>query len=189
MTKKNFPPSRYVLLIIVTGLLALSGFAGFRLYPTLSQTDTTGISLFILAAMAGIASLFSPCSFPLLLTVMARRVGDENGRIPPLLHFATAFTIGTTLFLLLTGAAISLGAAPLISRVTFTSVAGRVLRFLVGTLLIGLGLWQVRGRSLTMGWLNAALQPLWRTQFRLRRRRSTLSAGLYGFGYILAGFG
>jgi cytochrome c biogenesis protein CcdA len=189
MIKKNFLPSRYLLLIIVTGLLALSGYAGFRLYPTLSQTGATDTSLFILAAMAGIASLFSPCSFPLLVTVLSRRVGEENGRFTSLLHFATAFTIGTILFLLLTGAIISLGAAPLISRITFTSIAGRVLRFFVALLLIGVGWWQVRGRSLTMGWLNTALQPLWRMQFRLRRRRSTVSAGLYGFGYILAGFG
>ena len=95
-TDKLKSANRYLLLIIGTSLLALSGFVGFELYPAFA--GATGIILFILAAMAGIASLFSPCSFPLLVTVLARRVGEENGRFTPLLHFTTAFTVGTTLF-------------------------------------------------------------------------------------------
>lgn len=172
-------------------LFGILGYAIFDLYSRQSQLEAVGISLFMLAIMAGIASLFSPCSFPLLLTLLARNVGERNGRSSstPLLRFAIAFSAGTTLFLLLTGTAISLGAAPLISRITFTSIAGWVLRFIVGTLLIGFGWWQTRGRSLNFGQLNAGLQPLWHAQARLRRRHSTVSVGLYGFSYILAGFG
>jgi hypothetical protein len=188
MTTSHFG-LRFLLITAVTLLLALAGYTVFRLYPGLT-THAAETGLFLLAVAAGVASLFSPCSFPLLLTVLARRrVEGENGRFIPLLYFASAFAVGTTLFLLLTATAISLGAAPLISRITFTSIAGRVLRFVVGTVLIGISLWQTRGHSLNMGWLNTFLQPLWNAQFRLRRRRSTLSAGLYGFGYILAGFG
>ena len=100
-----------------------------------------------------------------------------------------AFTVGITLFLLLLGSAVGLGAGTLITRFTFTSPAGRGLRLLVGLLLISFGVWQLRAQSLNTRGFNRALQPLWELQFRLRKRQSTLGYGLYGFGYVLAGFG
>jgi hypothetical protein len=93
------------------------------------------------------------------------------------------------LFLLLTGLVLALGAGEWIASFTFTSTTGRLLRLVVGLVLIGFGLWQVGGKSLTFPWLNRALQPLWAKQTQLRRRQTMVSYGLYGFGYTLAGFG
>ena len=121
----------------------------------------------------------------MLLTLLAGE-SSGNGR---LLRSVGAFSIGAALFLLLTGLALALGAGGWIARFTFTSAAGRTLRLLVGLALIGFGVWQLQGRSLNVGWLNQALQPLWYKQTKLRHQKSTLSYGLYGFGYILAGFG
>jgi hypothetical protein len=123
------------------------------------------------------------------VTLLAREAGEGNGRRVRLVRFAAAFALGATLFLLLTGLAVAFGAAPLFARITFTSLTGRILRTVVGLVLIVFGLWQVRGRSLNMGWLNALLQPLWSAQARWRHQRSMFSTALYGFGYILAGFG
>jgi cytochrome c biogenesis protein CcdA len=177
----------YLALIGVVLLLAMAGYSTFALYPRFGLTTTAGSGLLLLAVAAGLASLFSPCSFPLLVTLLARQTdGETRGT---LFYSATAFTVGVMFFLLLLGAAIGLGAGAFISRFTFTSTAGRGLRLLVGLLLISFGVWQLRGRSLNATWLNIALQPLWDRQFRLRQRKSTLSYGLYGFGYVQAGFG
>jgi cytochrome c biogenesis protein CcdA len=175
----------YLLLALGVLLLAAAGYTGYVLYPRFGLPPVAGVGLLALAAAAGIASLFSPCSFPLLMTLLAREAA-ERGR---LIRSAVAFTAGMALFLLLTGLALALGAGEWISAVTFTSTAGRLLRLVVGLVLIGFGLWQVQGKSLTFLWLNRALQPLWTKQAQLRRRQTTVSYGLYGFGYTLAGFG
>lgn len=176
---------RYIWLAAAVFLLSLFGYIGYIMYPRFALNSVTASGLLPLAIMAGVASLFSPCSFPLLLTLLARE-SSADGR---LLRSAGAFAIGAALFLLLTGLALVLGAGSWIAGVTFTSNAGRALRLLVGLVLVCFGLWQLQGRSLNIGWLNQALQPLWHKQSQLRHQRTTLSYGLYGFGYILAGFG
>ncbi|GAB4262631.1 MAG: hypothetical protein Kow0080_00140 [Candidatus Promineifilaceae bacterium] len=176
----------YSVLAMLVLLLALSGFAVFRLYPGLAVTET-GTGLILLAAAAGTASLFSPCSFPLLVTLLARE--SETAGSHRLFRFTVAFVLGASLFLLLLGALLAFGASPLVQQVNFVSPAGRVLRGIVSLFLVGMGVWQVNGRSLNFPGLNRLLAPLWDAQARLRRHRTSLSAGLYGFGYILAGFG
>ena len=168
-------------------LMAMIGYGSFVLYPHLPLPTSAGSGLILLAMMAGMGSLFSPCSFPLLVTLLAREAGTQSKR--SLIHSAIAFTIGAMLFLILVGITLALGSGSTISQFTFNSPSGRLLRVIVGTILIGFGVWQVRGKSLTFAWLNRSLQPLWNQQARLRRRKNSLSYGLYGFGYILAGFG
>ena len=176
---------RYFWLATAVLLISLFGYGGFALYPRLDLNSAAASGLLLLAVMAGIASLFSPCSFPLLLTLLARET-SANGR---LLRSAGAFALGAALVLTLIGLAIAAGTGNWIASVTFTSPLGRILRLLVGLALIGFGTFQIQGKSLNVGWLNRLLQPLWRKQALLRRQQTTLSYGLYGFGYILAGFG
>lgn len=182
----------YPLLSTGVVLVALVGYRAFVAYRQAPLPSAIGISLFALAAAAGFASLFSPCSFPLLLTLMTREAIDTTNRTTSKSHlfrFALIFSLGAVFFLILTGAVMALGAAPIVSRITFTSLAGRLLRVFTGLFLIGVGWWQFQRRSINAGWLNSLLQPLWRAEARLRRQRSSLRIGLYGFGYILAGFG
>jgi cytochrome c biogenesis protein CcdA len=184
---RNHLTYRYLILIGVVLLLAFTGYAAFALYPRFALPTSAGSGLLLLAIMAGLASLFSPCSFPLLITLLAREASTQSRR--SLFRIALAFTMGVMLFLIMTGTILALGAGQLISKFTFTSTAGRFLRLVVGFILIGFGLWQIRGRSLNFVWLTRLLQPLWRTQSKLQRQKTTWSFGLYGFGYILAGFG
>lgn len=182
---------RYLLLVLAVLLVALAGYAGYVLYPRFDLPAATGAGLLILAAGAGLASFFSPCSFPLLATLLARQVrGVEQVEAwARLLRFGAALAAGATLFLLLAGVAIALGVAPLFERVTFTSTAGRALRLVFGSLLVLLGVWQWRGISPGSGAVYQLVRPLMEAQARLRRERPTLAFGLFGFGYILAGFG
>jgi cytochrome c biogenesis protein CcdA len=138
-----------------------------------------------------LASFFSLCSFPLLATLLARQVRDvPRGQAwTRLLRYAAALAVGASLFLLLAGAALAFGAAPLFERVTFTSTAGRLIRGVVGVLLLLLGLLQWRGVSPGSGAVYAVARPFVQAQARLRRERPSLGFGLFGFSYILAGFG
>lgn len=183
----------YVLLIAGVVVLALAGYAGYVLYPRFDLPAVTGLGLFVLAAAAGIGSFFSPCSFPLLAGLLARETGtDKNQATSPTrraLRFATALSVGATLFLLLTGAGIAAGGAPLFEQVTFTSTIGRIIRITVGAVLILLGLVQLDVVPISFGWLADITDPLMRRQARLRRQQPTLGFALLGFGYILAGFG
>ncbi len=75
------------------------------------------------------------------------------------------------------------------ASVTFTSTAGRLLRLLVGALLIVLGLIQLERLPVSLGVVDAFATPLLRSQARERRRRPLLGFTLLGFAYPIAGFG
>lgn len=185
---------RFFLLVAGLLLLALAGYGGYVLYPRFDLPVVTGAGLLFLAVGAGLASFFSPCSFPLLATLLARqaRQAREVKRREAwarLLRFAAALAAGVTLFLMLAGAAIALGAAPLFARVTFASTAGRTIRLATGSVLVLLGVFQWRSVSPGSGTVYRAVKPLMSAQARLRKERPTLAFGLFGFGYILAGFG
>lgn len=181
----------YVAFLLAVLLLAGTGYAAYELYPRFDLPAVTGAGLLLLAAAAGLASFFSPCSFPLLATLLARQVRGVPRRQAwaRLLRFAVSLAAGAVLFLLLAGAAIALGAAPLFERVTFASTAGRLIRGGAGLLLLLLGVLQWRGISPGSDAVYAVAHPLVRVQARMRREHPSLAFGLFGFSYILAGFG
>jgi cytochrome c-type biogenesis protein len=186
--------SRYALLVAALALLALVGYLGYELYPRFDLPAADGAALLVLAAAAGVASFFSPCAFPLLVTVLARETSGtgakseaEHRPLTRALLFAGALSLGAAVFLLLSGAAVALGAGALFESVTFTSVTGRIIRATVGGLLLLFG-------AIQMGLLHNPLahgagKGLMRAQARLRREHPVLGFGLLGFAYLIAGFG
>ena len=75
------PGRRYALLVLAVAALASLAYAGYVLYPRFDLPPLQGAGLLLLAAGAGVASFFSPCAFPLLVTLLARETGaDERGR-------------------------------------------------------------------------------------------------------------
>lgn len=184
---------RYIILAVGVGVLALAGFTGYVVYPRFDLPPESGIGLLILAAGAGIASFFTPCSFPLLLTLLARETKAEGGDVGRLirkaLRFAGALSIGAFVFLVLTGGGIALGAGSLFEEVTFTSSIGIAIRVVIGTLLILLGFIQLEILPVSFDWVWRLVKPLMKTQAKLRRSQPTTAFVLFGFGYLLAGFG
>lgn len=186
--KQNRSPARTKYLILLIGVLvtAISGYAGYAAYPRFNLPPVLGAGLLVLAASAGIASFFSPCSFPLLLTVLARVEGEEKAHP---FERAAALSMGATLFLLLTGGIIAVGGAALLEGVVFTSTAGRVIRISAGILLIFLGLSQAGYLKLPFHRVEGIARRLMKREARLRRSSPFIGFFLFGFFYLVAGFG
>lgn len=179
---------RYLLLAVATAAVSVVGYAGYVLYPRFDLPAATGASLLLLSAAAGIASFFSPCSFPLAVTMLAREAkpGETSGR---LVRSTAWLVLGALAFLILAGALLAAGAGAFFKQVTFTSTAGITIRAVVGFLLIVLGLIQLNVLPVSFYAIEEAARPLLARQARLRRERPALAFGLFGFGYLLAGFG
>lgn len=183
--------NRYLILVAGVVLVAVAGFAGYLLYPRFDLPAVEGAALLGLAAAAGVAALFSPCSFPLLVTLLARQAVTDSGpgSSPRPAVFGGSLALGAALFMLLAGAVVALGGEALFAGVTFTSTAGITIRVVVGLLLIFLGLIQIGVVPLSMHTVSRAAHPLMRGQARLRRDRPVAAFAMFGFGYVLAGFG
>ncbi len=183
--------ARYGGLTALVAVVALAGYAGYALFPRFDLPGVQGAGLIGLAAAAGVASFFSPCSFPLLVTLLARppQRGGARGGVRPL-AFGGALALGAATFMILVGLGISLGGEALFAEVTFGSPAAIALRATAGSLLILLGLIQTGVLSISFhGAVKGITRPLARVQARLRQRRPVAGYVLFGFGYVLAGFG
>jgi len=185
--------ARYAGLAVATVTAALIGYVGYVFYPRLDLPAGTGAGLFAVALGAGVASFFSPCSFPLLVSILARSPAAgtraRDGTIAAAVRFAAALALGASAFLVLLGAGIAAGGAALFADVTFTSTAGRAIRISVGALLIVLGLIQLDRLPISLRRFEPAAHGFLRRQAQLRRRRPFAGFALFGFGYLLAGFG
>lgn len=187
MTRDQRSPQRYALLVVITTGVAVAGYGGYVLYPRFELPSATGATLLLLAAAAGIASFFSPCSFPLAVALLARETRPgEQGRLTRLTF---GLGVGALLFLALAGLLIAAGAGAFFKDVTFTSTAGISIRVVVGSLLILFGLIQLNVLPVSLLAVEDAAKPLLARQARLRRDRPALAFVIFGFAYLLAGFG
>ncbi len=182
----------YALFVLAVVVIATAGYVGYVLYPRFDLPAASGISLLVLAAAAGIASFFSPCSFSLLATLLTRESGARPGQHASTqlaLRYASALALGAALFMLLAGVVIALGGSALFAGITFTSTAGITIRTVIGLLLIVLGVIQLGLVPVSFHGAERLTTPLLRRQARLRRKHPMLAFGLFGFSYVLAGFG
>ena len=69
---------KYALLATGVALLGLAGYVGYVAYPRFHLPSVAGAALLALAAGAGVAAFFSPCSFSLLLTLLAREAASSG---------------------------------------------------------------------------------------------------------------
>jgi len=186
-TERRTSARRYAFLVAVTAAVAFAGYVGYVLYPRFDLPSVTGASLLLLSAAAGIASFFSPCSFPLAVTLLARETRPgQQGRMTRLTLW---LGLGALVFLVIAGALIAAGAGVFFKQVTFTSTAGITVRAVIGALLILFGLIQLNVLPVSLLAVEDAAKPLLARQARLRRERPALAFGLFGFGYLVGGFG
>jgi cytochrome c biogenesis protein CcdA len=180
--------ARWALLIAATLLVSLTGYGGFRLYPTIGSA--TGLGLLVVAAAAGFAAFFSPCSFPLLLTLVARQAAEKGSqRIRSAFRFATGASLGATAFLLGFGLLLSLVGGTVADYITLTSTGGRMLRVVVGVVLIVMGLVQLGTVRLSFSRLASLAAPIESRRSETGDPQRFLNHVLFGFGYLVAGFG
>jgi len=186
---------RYGVLVLVVALVGIGGYGAYLWYPRfdLPAVDTLGLAVLSLAA--GTAAFFSPCSFPLLATLLIRETvggGDSaarRGAWPRALTYAAALSLGAAVFVTLTGSVVAAGGRALVEHVTFTSMAGRIIRTVAGLGLVLLGLVQLGRLRSPFGHASGLARPLLQAQARLRRRAPAAGFALFGFAYLVAGFG
>lgn len=189
---------RYASLAAAVLAVALVGYLGFVVYPSLDISAGVGLGLVVLAAAAGTASFFSPCSFPLLVGMLGRPVaervetGDRRQPTRSSLAFATALSVGVVAFLALLGTAIALGGDTFIEDVTFTSTSGRILRITAGAFMVFIALIQLDRLDIPLRRFEPGLKRFLRRQRqrgRAEEKPQLVRFGLFGFGYLAAGFG
>lgn len=183
--------ARYGVLVAAVLVVAVAGYAGYVLYPRFDLPAAEGAGLLGLAAAAGIASFFSPCSFPLLLSLLGRQAAKQasQGQSARPAVFGGALAAGAAAFMLLAGAVIAAGGEALFAGVTFTSTAGITIRGVVGVLLIVFGLIQLGRLPFSFHAVERLSAPINRRQAKLRRDKPAAGFAVFGFGYVLAGFG
>lgn len=185
--------ARYAAWVALAVTVGLVGYAGYVVYPRFDLPAGVGAGLLVLAAAAGVAAFFSPCSFPLLVSMLARPLSVDDGspRRPwrRALGFAAALSAGAIAFLAVVGGLLAVGAAAFFDDVTFTSTAGRVIRIVTGAALVVFGLIQINRLTVNLRRFEPGLHRVLGRQAELRRRRPLAGFALFGFVYLLAGFG
>jgi cytochrome c biogenesis protein CcdA len=176
-------------------LVGVGGYGAYILYPRFNLPPLDAVGLAVLSLAAGVAAFFSPCSFPLLATLLIRemvRSGEPAARRSAwgrALAYPAALSLGTLVFLALTGSVIAAGGQVLVERVTFMSLAGRIIRTLAGSLLILFGFAQLDRVRLPFSRVASVAYPLLQSQARIRRRAPVAGFAIFGFAYLVAGFG
>ena len=182
-------------LLTLFTIIVVVGYLGFRQFATTVMPQMETFNLLMLPVIAGVASFFSPCAFPLLPSYLSfyattRGEGDESSPSAHALGLGVAAATGVITFTLILGAVIGLLGA---SAGQTLSVSGPepsrfVLWFrgLVGVSLVALGLTQ---------WFNVNLKPkivdklAWHTRPNRERVGGISTLYLYGLGYTAAGMG
>ncbi len=186
------PAARFALVGVGALGVGVAGLAGFVAYTELGEPTEVGAGLFAVAAAAGAAAFFSPCSFGLLLTMLARPLDPTDQprrRWVSALGPAAGIALGAALFLTLFATVVAIVGDAVFSGIGFTTAPGRVLRVGIGALLILLGLVQIGRIEVSLRGLEPATAAYLGRQVQPGRRRHGAGSVLFGFVYLLAGFG
>ena len=187
------PPRASIRTFLTVGAVAVvggAGYTGFRLAARLDLGGEAGAGLVALAAVTGFAAFFSPCSFPMLLGLLAGSARREAGpQRRDGVATALAMGVGASLFLLIFGAGVGLAGEGLARSVGFSTVGGRILRGFVAIVVITSGLVQLGRINVPLWRVTRVAQPIERKRIAIADRHRRGAEVLYGFGFVLAGFG
>lgn len=154
----------------------------------------SAVNLYALSLLAGVASFFSPCAFPLLPSYFSfyyRSAQPAADQRKSMVWLGASAAAGVIAFVMLLGILISVFGAGLGQALSISgsdpSLAVRLFRGAVGVGLVVLGIGQLAGWNLKPGLVDAFVYRL--RPARERERGPSLNLFLYGFGYTAAGIG
>lgn len=177
--------------LILAGLLILfvivSGYLVFRYFVTNVAGTPEAYTLLFFAVVAGIATFFSPCSFPLLPGYLALFV-TAKGVKHSALYYGLVGAAGIALFNLILGSLIGLAGASFAQSLAITSGTPNpltlTLRTGIGAVLVFLGIIQFANLPFFTNVFHRIGHRFSRVQ-----EKSAKSIFLYGLGYTAAGLG
>lgn len=186
---------QYGLLLGVFFTFVVAGYFGFRSFAT--TPDLTVFNLYSLAIIAGVASFFSPCAFPLLPSYFAfyhqaDHIEKDLGKsASKALRLGVAAALGVITFDLVLGLLIALLGSGIAQGLSISgsepSQFVRIFRGGVGVTLLLLGAGQLLGWNLKPTFVDAFA---YRTRpEREGKRKPAVNLFLYGLGYNAAGMG
>lgn len=175
--------ARYRLWAVSLGLVVV-GLAGYVGFVRFDGPGAGGV--LFLAAATGFAAFFSPCSFPLLLTLLSRRSSESPAAA---LASSTRVALGGLILLTLIATVIGFGGSALAMVLGLDTRAGQVFRLTIAVVLVALGLRQSRLWGFRMRWLDRVAATSARMLDPSRVAGERGRDVVYGFGYLLAGFG
>ena len=181
-------------LLLVTGgvlAVALAGYVGFRWSGRLDLGGEAGAGLMALAVVTGFAAFFSPCSFPLLVGLLTgqTRVSVAGRSTREGVRSAMAMGAGAAAFLVGVGALVGLVGQGITGVIGLTTPTGRALRGVVAAVIGTAGLVQLGVLYVPLGRFARLAQPIQRARTVVSARHRRAGDVLYGFGFLLAGFG
>jgi len=167
----------YVKFIVPTVLIAALSLAGYFVFLGFMDKSSTLLNVFPLAVIAGVASFFSPCAFPLLPGVVAMDVKGASKLKPSTKGVISA--AGVLSFLIPLGLVIGLIGVPLGS---FLQDNLTTIRAIVGIVLLYLGYIQLSGGHYNFFEKHAPkigkdIKSSYRVPY------------MFGFGYVMVGSG
>ena len=182
-------------LLIAFAVVIGAGYLGFRTFAITPTLNSANVYLF--AVVAGVASFFSPCAFPLLpsyfsfyQTAGKHLEGPRTGA-GKAIKFGLAAALGVITFALILGTVIAVlgtGVAQGLSiSASESSQFVRIFRGIVGSILVTLGVVQLLGWNLKPNFVDAF--AFYTRPRRAGERRPATNLYLYGLGYNAAGMG
>jgi cytochrome c-type biogenesis protein len=182
-----------VLPTLVAVLVAI-GYAIFVFYVKGFSPTTGTLSLFAFAVVAGIATFFSPCSFPLMPGYLTRdlQVMDKDPKKVRTSVVSNGLAAAAGVFLF----AVILGLVTVLIGSSFVGSLGisgpspnlyvRILRGTVGVFLVLLGILNLRGTRI---FHNDSLTSIGKRLMKNGELKPSREMFAYGFGYVSVGIG
>jgi len=191
MSLKIWGTTIFILFIILA--LIAGGYGLFIWFVINIMKGTAAYGLLFVATIAGIASFFNPCAFPLLPAYLAQyyttkeSTEEKSTRRIFLSGFASA--LGVVTFILLLGIVIGILGAGFGKSLGLVgenpSISVRWLRGIVGVLLLYLGFSHATGKGNPF----EKLATIWHPKPLPKEKLAFRKLFSYGFGYTLLGIG
>ena len=178
-------------------LLVAGGYGLFIWFVLNIMKGDASYGLLFVAVVAGVASFFNPCAFPLLPVYLAQRQNTEEGESKKsgkhILFSGLAAALGVTVFNLLLALVLGVLGA---SFGKSLGLAGenpsgpvRWLRGIVGAFIVYLGLSHISGKGNPFVWLDRFFHRKPLPQGSEQGQSQFKKFFGYGFGYTLLGVG